>query len=102
MPADVGNLLARSIEIGARGLHCAVRARPLHATRWASATFSGARHALRLDAAPVPAFFEWLTALPERDFAIRGHLVADIVTREVRQLPDAVEVDLEILTLEDR
>ncbi len=99
---DVGTQLARSIEAWARARQCAVTAEALGATRWASATFSGARHNLRLDALHAPNLLQLLEDLPERDFAIRGHLVADVVTKAIRRHPGAVEVDLEILTLEDR
>lgn len=46
---------------------------------WASATFNGARHvvSVELDGDGV-AIDRWLAALPEAQFAMRHHIVADI------------------------
>lgn len=99
---DLGTVLARAIEGSARAAGCRVEAQTVGATRWASATFNGARYQLRLASPAGAAFDRWLAGLPERDFAIRGHLVADLATQAVRREAEAVEADLEILTLEDR
>lgn len=77
-----------------------------HAERdWASATFSGSRHAITLrfsghEAAQAGEGF--IVALPDHDFVIPRYLVADAqITRiDDRQLPErelAVEVDLLLL-----
>lgn len=68
---------------------------------WMSATFVGAVHRLVLafegDAAPV----ERLAAiLPDHDFALRGHIVADVAARVAAE-EGAVRLRLEILTVEE-
>ncbi|MBA3879008.1 MAG: hypothetical protein C0500_04765 [Sphingobium sp.] len=68
--------------------------------RWASATFSGARHRLSLAGSPCPAFDDWLARLGDADMAMPGHLVADLTVAAVRRAPQRIEVDLEVLTVE--
>lgn len=70
---------------------------------WASITFSGERHRLVLRlggdcaAAAANAF---LDGLAEREFQLRGHIVADIaVVGDVRE-GDSVRLSLEALTVE--
>jgi hypothetical protein len=70
-------------------------------TRWASATFTGARHKFELEVVPSPQVDGWLAALPEHEFALTGHLVADLVVTAVRA-GDAMQVSIEALTVEDR
>lgn len=71
-------------------------------TRWASATFCGARHDLLVSAAPSPAFDRWLAELPEADFSLRGHLVADLTIESRSRIGDRVEVRIGVLTVEER
>ena len=70
--------------------------------RWASATFTGARHVFTLRAPTSAGFEAWLTALPEDDFALRGHLVADLTVTGIRYEGDSAIAALEVLTLEER
>ena len=73
-------------------------------TRWASATFTGARHEISLSAPASDALDAWLGALPEAQWRLRWHLVADIVVASVAPDPAAPErrlVDIEVLTLEE-
>ena len=79
-----------------------------HAERpWASATFHGTRHAVTLlfnGKEGARAAEEFIAALPEYEFHIRGHLVADAVVSEVTHvtLPEArVVVEAELLLLAD-
>jgi hypothetical protein len=69
-------------------------------TAWASATFAGARHELDFVAERSAALDTWLSALPEAEFALRGHLVADINVDE-RIDSDAVTLRIEALTVEE-
>src|SRR3546814_16519572 len=71
-------------------------------TRWASATFTGAQHRLTLSGAFTPALDDWLTALPDREFALPGHLVADLTILAMRASPDRIEAELHALTVEER
>ncbi len=71
-------------------------------TRWASATFVGARHDLLLAAPPTPTLDAWAADLPEAEFALRGHLVADLKVESRTHICDRVELRIGVLTVEDR
>ncbi|MBO9574258.1 MAG: hypothetical protein J7494_00835 [Sphingobium sp.] len=72
---------------------------------WCSATFVGAQHRFTLsfageDAAAQAALFA--DRLPDADFAIPGHIVADATVDALRDGPGgAVLVDVAALTVED-
>jgi hypothetical protein len=74
--ADAGTLLARAIvaDAAGAGIGAAVLAWRIHP--WSSATFTGWRHdgvvALSGDAGT------WLASLPERELAMRDHVLADL------------------------
>jgi hypothetical protein len=91
---DAGTLLGRALVADAvrHGIGAAVRGWATHP--WASATFLGACHrgVLAVDGEGIDA---WLAALPERELAVRGHLVADLTARRA---PDGL-VAVEALTL---
>lgn len=99
---DAATLLARALTAGAEAAGCPVEIANADWTRWASATFAGARHMLRLSAPPSPALIAWIAALPEAEFALRGHLVADLSVAAVRHAGDIITMELEILTVEER
>jgi hypothetical protein len=72
-------------------------------TAWASATFIGARHTviLMLNGEEKAARAQVLrTALPEAEFAIPGHIVADLSVDGVEDESGAVRLTLSILTIE--
>ena len=92
---SAGTRLARALEAGARGAGCAVRVAAASERSWASATFTGAHHLLTLEAVPSPALTAWLRSLPNAQFVLPGHVVADLT---VRGVPDGAEVSA--LTLE--
>lgn len=77
--------------------------------RWSSATFTGARHAMtvRLPGADAQDRAQRLAeSLPEAEFPLAGHIVADISVenREWRRSEDgqgAAELELAVLTVED-
>lgn len=71
------------------------------ATPWASVTFAGARHRLTLAAFPSQLLDRWLAELPDAEFALRGHLVADLALVSRVQSGEPAEIVLEILTVED-
>ena len=97
---DAGTLLARALEGDAEKAGCAVRVVDSAWTRWASATFTGARHHLTLEADETPLFQGWLTALPETDLTIRGLLVADMTVTSLRMAEGVATLALEALTVE--
>lgn len=98
---DAGTQLERALvrSAGAEGFALAIVAAEW--TRWASVTFTGARHRLTIAAAPSPALDRWLAALPEAEFSLRGHLVADLALAAEPRMGERVEVELEALTVED-
>jgi len=74
--------------------------------RWASVTFAGARHCLKLafeGAEAVEAGELFIALLPEHEFAILGQLVADAAVTEVdhRLDPPQMIVRCELLLLEE-
>lgn len=69
---------------------------------WASITFSGERHRLTLriesDGGALDAF---LDGLSEREFELRGHILADIAVVENVRESNLVRLTLEALTVEE-
>ena len=100
MARDVGAVLTRSLVGAAAQAGCPIDVTAGDWRRWASATFSGARHRLSLAGPPCPALDDWLARLGDADVAMPGHLVADLTVAAVRRAPERVEVDLEVLTVE--
>lgn len=98
--ADPGTGLARAIARSADASDCAVTIGDRTWRRWASATFSGARHRLEVVAPPSPAFDTWLATLREAELTVRGHLVADIEIVEVVHGAEAITAAIEALTVE--
>jgi hypothetical protein len=98
---DAATLLVRSLQADSQRAACLVRAIDSTWTRWASATFNGARHELRLEATDSPALEAWLDALPEADLPLRGHLVADIVVTGVTRAGGVATMTIEALTVEE-
>lgn len=98
---DTAVLVARAVQTMAQRQGCPVSVIANSSTRWASATFTGARHLLSLTAQPGAALDDWLANLADDDFTLRGHLVADVAISAVTRQPDAVAIDLDVLTLEE-
>lgn len=99
---DAATQLERALAVAAEAAGCPIAVAASDWTRWASATFSGARHALTLTAGASPMLDCWLVGLSEAEFALRGYLVADInVTRMTRD-GSVVTVAIEALTVEER
>ena len=99
---DAGVLLERALDRhGAqRGIDLSIVSASW--TRWASATFAGARHELLLTATPSPALDAWIAELPEAEFVLRGHLVADLTVESRTRVGDRVELKIAVLTVEER
>ena len=75
-------------------------------TRWASVTFTGARHRLELrfdGAEAIEAAERFIAFLPEHEFEILGQVVADATVIEVdhRLDPPVLTVRCELLLLQD-
>lgn len=75
-------------------------------TTWASATFSGMRHVMRLrfDGDQALETANWLARiLPEHEFTISGHLVADIAVADTHRREEGaptLTLVIEALTVE--
>lgn len=96
--SDAGTRLVRVLEAGAPGVCVTAR----RSTRWASITFTGARHALSLAAPASPAVEQWLADLPDANFTVPGHLIAEVVIKAVTATPERLTAEIEVLTLEDQ
>ena len=86
-------------------LGAAITFEALTSRPWASITFSGERHRLVL-CLPGPgaqaAVDAFLDGLEDRDFALRGHILADIEAAGVQRDADGqIRLTLEALTVED-
>lgn len=98
---DIGTLLVRALYRDSCRAGCALEIRESDWVRWSSATFCGARHMMTWSAAPSPALDAWLIALPDADFILRGHLLADVSVARLSRAADIVQIEMEALTLED-
>ncbi|WP_374414034.1 hypothetical protein [Novosphingobium colocasiae] len=79
-----------------------------HAERgWTSATFTGSRHVIEMEftgSEAIAAGEHYIRTLPDHEFAVPGHLVADatIIETDHTQLPQPrLTITAELLLLED-
>ncbi|MCW4463183.1 hypothetical protein OK349_15835 [Sphingomonas sp. BT-65] len=98
---DAGTQLERALARSAEAEGIALTILVADWTSWASATFTGARHRMTITAAASPLLDRWLAALPEAEFRLRGHLVADLAVAGEQRIGTQAEVELEALTVED-
>ncbi|KQM64946.1 hypothetical protein ASE75_07720 [Sphingomonas sp. Leaf17] len=87
-------MLARALAGSAIAAGCSVRVIDHRSIAWSSATFVGERHRLTLVTSGDAA--DWLAGLPDAEFALRGHLVVDLLVVGIDA--DAVAT-VEVLTL---
>jgi hypothetical protein len=99
---DSSTMLERALLRESERLGCAASIAASEMTRWASATFTGARHQLTLTAPCSDAFDWWIAGLPEAEFRLRGHLVADLAVTRLHRHDGLATATLEVLTVEDR
>lgn len=99
---DADARLRRALSRSAQAASAAITIVRSDATRWASATFTGVRHAVELVAVAGGGVERWLDELPEAELAMAGHLVADLKIVTTRQAGSDLTVTLEVLTVEDR
>jgi hypothetical protein len=105
IPTEAGAELKRALRAWFATLGAAVAFESVTSRPWASITFSGERHDLAL-CLPGPgaqaAVDAFLDGLEDRDFALRGHILADIEATGVRRDADGqIRLTLEALTVED-
>lgn len=77
----------------------------IRSRKWASVTFQGARHELlfRLEGEGAEdAAGHFLGRLEARNFALRGHLLADVSMVEEERRPGFARIRLDALTVEER
>ena len=109
MSHDIGAALARAIcanIVNFMNFSGLVEARPLAQTEWASVTFTGARHHLRVELngpGAVGVAADFLDVLPELEFAFPDQIVADVtlLAEERRDGGDHAALELEVLTIAD-
>lgn len=97
---DAATLLGRALLASAADAGCPAALVSSDWTRWASATFVGARHSVALRGAMSAHLDAWLAALPDAEFALRGHVLADIAVTRVTREAEWVSISLEALTVE--
>jgi hypothetical protein len=98
---DPGTALVRALEANARRAGCPVRISASDWTRWASATFTGGRHELTLEADEAGALDGWLSELPEKDLQNHGQQVDDIDWTSERRPQGGATIRLEALTVQE-
>lgn len=74
--------------------------REIRSRSWASATFTGVRHELALCVSEAEAD-AFLDGLEDREFDLRGHILADIALIEKSIEADGALLRLEAITIED-
>lgn len=100
---DPATALIRAVLTLAAG---AARLEEHRGTAWASATFTGMRHVMRISlegADGMATGTRLAVILPEHEFTIAGHLVADIAITEVHRRDEgtpAMTLTIEALTVE--
>lgn len=99
---DAATAIERALVAAAEAAGCPVEVTVSDWTRWASVTFTGARHMLTLVAAASPTLDRWLVGLSEAEFDLRHHLIADLTVTRMMRDGDTVTVEIEALTVEER
>jgi hypothetical protein len=97
---DADTRLCRSLEAESRRAGCPARIVSSDWNRWRSPTFTGARHALKIEAADTAVLERWLSHLPDSDLAVRGHVIASLAVTNIRRAGGMAEIALDALTVE--
>jgi hypothetical protein len=98
---DAATLLERALIGDADRLGVAACVTAARSTRWASATFIGARHRMTIEGPHCAAVVAWLAGLAEADLPLRGHLVADLAVIEQAHADGRFTATIEALTVEE-
>ena len=99
---DVTTLLERRLLLAGQAGRHGITIDGIESTPWASATFNGARHRVRLGGTATSELQAWLQALPEAELPLRGHLVADLALLSSEVEGDRLRAEIEVLTVEER
>ncbi|WP_375394573.1 hypothetical protein [uncultured Sphingomonas sp.] len=98
---DAGTLLVRALRAQAMAASVVIAVRSIATRPWASATFIGAGHRIAVEAEPGESFDRWIATIPESEWIIRGHLVADLIVDRIILNGGNASVSISILTIED-
>lgn len=101
-PKTIESQIEDALVASAEGHRCPVWIASSEMVRWASATFIGARLRLTVMGEPNANLDAWIAMLPEAEWALVGHMVADLVVNKVTRNAGATSVELEILTVKER
>jgi hypothetical protein len=99
---DAATLLERALCRAAADAGVTMTVDSVESARWSSVTFTGARHEVRISAPHSPALDGWLADLPEQEFRMPGHLVADLAVAAISREGGIVRAGIEMLTVESR
>lgn len=99
---DIGTALCRAIARAAAAAGCPIVIVDADWQRWASATFSGARHRISFSAAPSAGADQWIGGLGDTEIEVRGHLVADLDVVSVERRGASTIVTIDALTVAER
>lgn len=99
---DVTTLLERRLLLAGQAGGHGITIDGIGSTPWASATFNGARHRVRLGGRATAELEAWLQALAEAELPLRGHLVADLAILSSKVDGDRLCAEIEVLTVEER
>ena len=100
---EAGGMLLRDLLARAGGEGAAL-CRSAHSAHWASATFTGARHRFTLlltGPGATRRANRLAREIGDIEFALPGHLVADIVAAGKRASAEGVALEVEALTVEE-
>jgi len=97
---DAGVRLERALIASAAQAGCAITITDATWVRWASATFTGARHRVWLAGDAGPALDRWLAGLAEAELSLRESLVADLSIASMVRVDDQTRITVEALTVE--
>ena len=100
-PVDAGTLLVRAVRASAALAGCTISVESVAAQPWSSATFVGARVSLTIDAVPSAGLTGWLALLPEAEYDLRGHLVADLSVVSIPTTDKPGRTIIEVLSLDE-
>lgn len=98
---DVATMLVRTLREQALAAGCTIHLVAIEGRPWASATFTGMQHRLTIAAVAVPGLRSWIAGLPEAEFTMRGHIVADLVVDHIETVDGHEQVTIAVLTLID-
>lgn len=99
--ADAATLLLRAFRLSAASHGVTIERAAIADRPWASATFEGVRHTVRLDLDGERAR-SWLALLPEAELPMRGHIVADLAIDRVADRAGGASADLAVLTISEQ